>query len=204
MSGYSPHSPAWHSNCTSPRLAWRPSSPSPLTPRPRSETFRHNRCQYRTDSHVTAAATFQQTFFFFKPVQLHELFDGRLKMKHSRAYWECKPPSSLQWQPLIGCHYLDGSVHHHATDDLRLVGLLPLSSLNVTDYRSHVGPRWCRAGLGNLSPKVPAKTVRNILDEKKNMLTSSCNSILTIQDLNPPCDQGLHVLIYIHIRMLWV
>ena len=48
-------------------------------------------------------------------------------------------------------HYLDGSVHDHATDDLRLVGLLPLPSLSVVDYCGHVGPRMCRAGFGNLS-----------------------------------------------------
>lgn len=80
-------------------------------------------------------------------------------MKH--GYWECEPLTLMQWRLLIGCCYLDGSVHHHASNDLRLVGLLPLSSLSVTDHRSHVGPRWSRAGLGNLPSKV-----NDILDEK--------------------------------------
>lgn len=46
--------------------------------------------------------------------------------------------------------YLDRSVNHHATNDLRLVGLLPLPSLAVPDHCGHIRACGCGADPGDL------------------------------------------------------
>lgn len=40
--------------------------------------------------------------------------------------------------PQLPLYYLDKSVHHHAADDLCLVGLLFLPPLSVTDNCGHI------------------------------------------------------------------
>lgn len=150
MSRYSPHFPVWHSNCTSPRLAWCPSSPSPLALHSHSETFHHNRFQYHTGNHVTAIFKYTRwnPKWFRRPRPFRTALFDAAQNKRNSAH-SCKPFTSLV-RPLPTLYYLNGSVHHHAADDLRLVGLLPLSSLSVTDHRSHIRPWRSRARLGNL------------------------------------------------------
>lgn len=46
--------------------------------------------------------------------------------------------------------YLDRSVNHHATNNLCLVGLLPLPSLAVPDHCGHIRACGCRAHPGDL------------------------------------------------------
>lgn len=46
--------------------------------------------------------------------------------------------------------YLYRSVHHHAANNLSLVGLLSLPSLSITDHRGYIRPHRCRARLRHL------------------------------------------------------